>query len=121
MNIGLYFKIALAFVFLGLMTYTFYLRSEVNTLEKDNLVLVQANEANQNYIKALKTEFDKVTASQNTINKILREKDAKVIELNNKLTRLETLAQKKPTLIEKRVNDGTKKVFKNIEEISKND
>lgn len=115
----MYIKMAIAIVFLMLCTYTFYIKSENTTLMKDNLVLNQANETNQQYINTLKVEFDKVTASQATINKILREKDAKVIELNKQLTRLETLAAKKPTLIEKRVNSGTQKVFENIEKISK--
>lgn len=115
----MYIKMAIAIVFLALCTYTFYLKSENTALEKDNLVLQQANETNQKYINTLRVEFEKVSASQATISKILREKDAKVVELNNQLTRLETLAQKKPALIEKRINSGTKKVFENIEKISK--
>lgn len=81
-----------------------------------------ANQENQKYINQLKTEFVAVSKSRDEVRSVLAERDSKIIKLTEQLEnvkRLEELSKKKPTLIENRLNKGTKDVFDAIIRISK--
>ena len=109
-------------VFLCMCFYIHSLREDNRILSENNVKLEMANQENQKYIDQLKTEFAVVSKSRDEIRTVLSERDSKIIKLTEQLEnvkRLEELSKKKPTLIENRINKGTKDVFDAIIRISK--
>lgn len=115
MKTYLIFGVIVAMMF----AYIMYLRSDIKVLEENAVKYEQALKNNEKYIANLKLEFDEVKSARDSIQEVIYDKDQQIIKLQKSLTRLEDLASKKPTLVQKRVNLGTNKLFKDIEEISK--
>ena len=95
-------------------------QSRIQTLTENNVKIMAAKEAQDNTIKTLiadREKFDK-------LNKQLQVKLDKANEyrdtLIDKLRKhdLAKLSMKKPGLVEKRINNGTKKLFRSLENLT---
>ncbi|SVD01021.1 uncharacterized protein METZ01_LOCUS353875 [marine metagenome] len=104
---------------MGLGGYFLYQQNE--SLKIENLAFQVRDQEQQQTIKAQQESFEKQSQALNSLT-------AKNAEIEGEMNRyldifkrhnLNKLAIAKPGLIEKRVNDGTKKVFETIEEDSK--
>jgi uncharacterized protein YaaN involved in tellurite resistance len=114
-----YLYIALGAVFIIMGGYIFLLRSEVKDLSLENTLLTTQNEENLKYIKNLKEEFEVVQKSQKEIFNVIVQQQKENKEIRDKLDKLQDLDKKgviskKKTLVEKRVNAATKRVFDDI-------
>lgn len=117
-----YIWIVVCVVFLCMCFYIHSLKEDNRILTENNARLELANQENQKYIDQLKTEFVAVSKSRDEVRSVLAERDSKIVKLTEQLEnvkRLEELSKKKPTLIENRINKGTKDVFDAIIRISK--
>jgi septal ring factor EnvC (AmiA/AmiB activator) len=92
---------------------------QTNTIAQQQSALATTNETLNKFKKSLERQ----AALNAELNKALKEAEVYVNSIRSKLIRhdLETLAEQKPGLIEKRINDGTKKVFDNLERITSTD
>ena len=104
---------------MGLGGYFLYQQNE--SLKIENLAFQVRDQEQQETIKAQQESFEKQSQALNNLT-------SRNAEIEGEMTRyldifkrhnLNKLAIAKPGLIEKRVNDGTKKVFETIEEDSK--
>ena len=100
---------------------SYFLYQQYETVKAENLALTFAVEEQKKTIEVIKENFEKQGKALNNLT-------ARNAEIEGEMTRyldifkrhnLNKLAIAKPGLIEKRVNDGTKKVFETIEEDSK--
>lgn len=107
------------FIVMAMLAYIMYLRSDIKILEENAVKYEQALKNNEKYITNLKLEFEEVKEARDSIAEIIYDKNQQIIKLQKNLTRLEELASKKPKLVQNKVNLGTNKLFKDIEEISK--
>ena len=95
-------------------------QSRIQTLTENNVKIMAAKEAQDNTIntliayrekfdelnKELQTKLDKANDYKNTLIDKLRKHD------------LAKLSMKKPGLVEKRINNGTKKLFRSLESLT---
>ena len=95
-------------------------QSRIQTLTENNAKIMAAKAAQDNTIntliadrekfdelnKELQTKLDKANDYKNTLIDKLRKHD------------LAKLSMKKPGLVEKRINNGTKKLFKSLEDLT---
>ena len=95
-------------------------QSRIQTLTENNAKIMAAKEAQDNTINALiedrekfdelnkelQTKLDKANDYKNTLIDKLRKHD------------LAKLSMKKPGLVEKRINNGTKKLFRSLESLT---
>ena len=95
-------------------------QSRIQTLTENNAKIMAAKEAQDNTIntliadrekfdelnKELQTKLDKANDYKNTLIDKLRKHD------------LAKLSMKKPGLVEKRINNGTKKLFRSLESLT---
>ena len=95
-------------------------QSRIQTLTENNVKIMAAKEAQNNTIntliadrekfdelnKELQTKLDKANDYKNTLIDKLRKHD------------LAKLSMKKPGLVEKRINNGTKKLFRSLESLT---
>ena len=104
---------------MGLGGYFLYQQNE--SLKIENLAFQVRDQEQQATIKAQQESFERQSSALNNMT-------ARNAEIEGEMNRyldifkrhnLNKLAIAKPGLIEKRVNDGTKKVFETIEEDSK--
>jgi hypothetical protein len=104
---------------MGLGGYFLYQQNE--SLKIENLAFQVRDQEQQETIKAQQESFEKQSQALNNLT-------SRNAEIEGEMTRyldifkrhnLNKLAIAKPGLIEKRVNDGTKKIFETIEEDSK--
>jgi predicted RNase H-like nuclease (RuvC/YqgF family) len=104
----------------GAFWYYTSTQSTIESLRKNNYVLQEANTTNQETISRMEeaAEFSR-ELNEELQNKYI-EAEAKVNSLRDKLIDhdLTKLSLKKPTLIEKRINDGTSKAFAELESIT---
>ena len=113
-------KVLMGIIFvMGIGSYFLYQQYE--TVKAENMALTFAVEEQKKTIEVIKENFEKQGKALNNLT-------ARNAEIEGEMTRyldifkrhnLNKLAIAKPGLIEKRVNDGTKKVFETIEEDSK--
>ena len=101
----------------------FYYKDTQNTiaeLERNNAKLVTANETNQKTISNMKTQVESSNKLSNNLTKELQRSEAQRNELIDTFSKhdLTRDALKKPGLIEKIINNGTKKVFADIESVT---
>ena len=107
---------------LGGGVYYYYTSTQatIQQLRENNLVLEQANKTNQETI----SQMEKAAELSKKLNKELSDKynqsESRVNSLRDKLIDhdLTNLSMKKPGLIEKRINNGTKKAFDYLESIT---
>ena len=100
---------------------SYFLYNQYETVKAENVALTFAVEEQKKTIEVIKENFERQGKALNNLT-------ARNAEIEGEMTRyldifkrhnLNKLAIAKPGLIEKRVNDGTKKVFETIEEDSK--
>ena len=101
----------------------FYYKDTQNTiseLERNNAKLVTVNETNQKTISSMKTQVESSNKLSNDLTKELQRSEAQRNELIDTFSRhdLTRDALKKPGLIEKIINNGTKKVFADLESVT---
>ena len=109
-----------AYVLLSVF-YIKSLRSDLAVSEANNAVLVKAQEENVNTIKELKANYNYISELNESYILKVQKQDVKIRELNTKLDRLGTIAEKKPEVVQKLVNASSRKLLKCFEGISKND
>ena len=100
---------------------SYFLYNQYEAVKAENVALTFAVEEQKKTIEVIKENFERQGKALNNLT-------ARNAEIEGEMTRyldifkrhnLNKLAIAKPGLIEKRVNDGTKKVFETIEEDSK--
>ena len=108
-------------VILALSLGGYFLYQQNESLKIENLAFQVRDQEQQDTIKAQQESFERQSSALNNMT-------ARNAEIEGEMNRyldifkrhnLNKLAIAKPGLIEKRVNDGTKKVFETIEEDSK--
>lgn len=113
-----YSILAIGTVVAGLVGYIYYSESKIESLQKTNLILEQANQSNQESIKGLEQNIQNIISLNNTLRKELDQSE----EYRNNLTKtlsdhnLTRLSLEKPGLIEKRINSATELKFKELQE-----
>lgn len=112
----------LLIIVLALGGSSYYLYTENEILKENNIRLTSAIEEQKAAMKAMKESFElqgkALTNLQNANAEINAEKD-RYLSIFRKHN-LDKLALLKPGLIQTRMNSGTKKVFEDIENDSKN-
>lgn len=112
--------IAIASLVGGAYVYVSWQNSKIEVLTKDNVLLRDTAERNAETVRILQTQI----ATQQEENRqltIALDKSEKTREEMLRIFRdhdLTNLATQKPGLIERRVNDGTSKVFDDLESIT---
>ena len=100
---------------------SYFLYNQYEAVKAENVALTFAVEEQKKTIEVIKENFERQGKALNNLT-------ARNAEIEGEMTRyldifkrhnLNKLAIAKPGLIEKRVNDGTKKIFNAIEEDSK--
>ena len=100
---------------------SYFLYNQYEAVKAENVALTFAVEEQKKTIEVIKENFERQGKALNNLT-------ARNAEIEGEMTRyldifkrhnLNKLAIAKPGLIEKRVNDGTKKIFETIEEDSK--
>ena len=100
---------------------SYFLYNQYEAVKAENMALTFAVEEQKKTIEVIKENFERQGKALNNLT-------ARNAEIEGEMTRyldifkrhnLNKLAIAKPGLIEKRVNDGTKKIFETIEEDSK--
>jgi len=113
-------KVLMGIIFVMGIGY-YFLYNQYEAVKAENMALTFAVEEQKKTIEVIKENFEKQGKALNNLT-------ARNAEIEGEMTRyldifkrhnLNKLAIAKPGLIEKRVNDGTKKVFETIEEDSK--
>lgn len=100
---------------------SWFLYNENQTLKANNLKLETAVEEQKEAIEAIKESYEKQGAALNNLSQKNAQIEAEMAGYLDIFRRhnLNMLAEAKPGLIEKRINDGTVAVFKDIENDSK--
>ena len=95
-------------------------QSTIATLTENNAKLETANETNQKTISDMKTQVETSNKLSNELTKKLQESESARNDLIETFSKhdLTRDALKKPGLVEKIVNNGTKKVFAELESIT---
>ena len=121
-----YIILILVLLFGGMFTtgYLYYkdTQSTIEQLQANNVQLKEADEENQKTISSLKDSAAETEKLSKDLTKKLQTAQSEKDELINKLQKhnLTRQALKKPHLIETIVNNGTLKVFKELETITSN-
>ena len=95
-------------------------QERIGILTENNAKMMVAKEAQDNTINALIADREKFE----TLNKELQTKLERANEYKNKLIgklrkhNLQKLSMQKPGLVEKKINNGTKKLFRSLEHIT---
>ena len=97
-------------------------QNKIAILQDSNAKLELVAETNQNTINQLQADNEKMSKLSSELQLELAEATKYKDELINKLQKhdLTRLSLKKPGLIEKRINDGTKKLFESFESLTGN-
>ncbi len=104
----------------GAYAYVSWQSSKIEDLTKENITLTLVAENNAETVRKLEDQIIKQTV-QNTELRISLNKSEEVREEMLRIFRdhdLTKLATAKPGLIEKRINDGTRKAFDDLESIT---
>jgi len=114
-----YFAILLFFTTLGGLGYRYYTdtNNTIQRLTKENAELVLTIDSCNASRQALEEERIRIELTTENLTKDLKKSESYVDGLHRKLREhdLTYLALKKPSLVEKRVNDATRKIFDDIE------
>ena len=97
-------------------------QNKIAILQDSNAKLELVAETNQNTINQLQADNEKMSKLSGELQLELAEATKYKDELINKLQKhdLTRLSLKKPGLIEKRINNGTKKLFESFESLTGN-
>ena len=125
MNIITYLKVGgIVAIALGIFAgykYVDHLQSENIRLEKENTTLTTSNEEYKKKIGKLESRIKENSVELAELNYKIsksRERSEKLMKLFSRHD-FTDLVQKKPQLIENRINKATEKVFENLERLSK--
>ena len=106
----------------GYGAYAYYqdTQQRIATLQQNNAKLETVAKQNETTINSLKESQEKFATLNKELQYNLNEAERYGDELRKKLHKhnLTRLSIKKPGLIEKRINDGTQKLFDNIESLT---
>ena len=106
----------------GYGAYAYYqdTQQRIATLQQNNAKLETVAKTNETTINSLKESQEKFATLNKELQDNLNEAEGYGDELRKKLHKhnLTRLSIKKPGLIEKRINDGTQKLFDNIESLT---
>ena len=106
----------------GYGAYAYYqdTQQRIATLQQNNAKLETVAKTNETTINSLKESQEKFATLNKELQYNLNEAERYGDELRKKLHKhnLTRLSIKKPGLIEKRINDGTQKLFDNIESLT---
>ena len=106
----------------GAYVYVSWQSSEIQTLTKDNVRLTEVAERNASAVRSMRAQVAKQRAENKELEAALNKSE----ETREEMLRifrdhdLTNLATQKPGLIEKRINDGTRKAFDDLESITSN-
>ena len=106
----------------GAYVYVSWQSSEIQTLTKDNVRLTEVAERSASAVRSMKAQVAKQRAENKELEAALNKSE----ETREEMLRifrdhdLTNLATQKPGLIEKRINDGTRKAFDDLESITSN-
>jgi len=106
----------------GYGAYAYYqdTQQRIATLQTNNAKLETVSKQNELTVKSLQKNQEKFATLNKDLQMKLNEAEEYGDDLRKKLHKhnLTRLSIKKPGLIEKRINDGTKKLFKSIESLT---
>jgi hypothetical protein len=106
----------------GYGAYAYYqdTQQRIATLQTNNAKLETVAKTNELTVKSLQANQEKFATLNKDLQMKLNEAEEYGDDLRKKLHKhnLTRLSIKKPGLIEKRINDGTKKLFKSIESLT---
>ncbi len=104
----------------GAYAYYHDTQQRIATLQQNNAKLETVAKTNELTINSLQESQEKFATLNNELQVKLNEAEQYGDDLRKKLHKhnLTRLSIKKPGLIEKRINDGTKKLFENIESLT---
>ena len=106
----------------GYGAYAYYqdTQQRIATLQQNNAKLETVAKTNETTINSLKESQEKFATLNKELQDNLNEAERYGDELRKKLHKhnLTRLSIKKPGLIEKRINDGTQKLFDSIESLT---
>ena len=121
-------KIYMLIIVVGLLggvvygAYAYYqdTQQRIATLQTNNAKLETVSKQNELTVKSLQANQEKFATLNKDLQMKLNEAEEYGDDLRKKLHKhnLTRLSIKKPGLIEKRINDGTKKLFKSIESLT---
>lgn len=104
------------------ISYSYFKESQetIIQLQKNITTYENAIKSTSEAMDRMRQETDRIQEINETLQKNLQEAEQYKDELEKKLSEhnLTKLSQKKPGLIEKRVNDATTKIFKELEDIT---
>lgn len=103
-------------------SYVKSLNAEIANLTSQNTELVNVAKTNQETIGRITQEKELLVENISALSAELSEAKKGKEELMAKLVKhdLEALSARKPGLIEKRINDATKKAFSDLEQLTSN-
>jgi hypothetical protein len=106
----------------GYGAYAYYqdTQQRIATLQTNNAKLETVSKQNELTVKSLQANQEKFATLNKDLQMKLNEAEEYGDDLRKKLHKhnLTRLSIKKPGLIEKRINNGTKKLFKSIESLT---
>ena len=113
--------IVIGLAIFGLFMYIRYLQGENEILRLNQARLEDAVKEQKKTIRVLNDHIKKVQKLTNELRRGVDEAISNQKQIQDKLARhdLLLLSTKKPGLIEKRINDGTRKVFQDLENMTK--
>lgn len=116
----LVYAIGIILLITSALGYYKYTTNKIQKLEEDVILYKELNESSQNIIIELKEYSLKQSTELQILHKKQKEirTESKEREVIFSKHNLEKLAQKKPGLIQDRINSGSRRVFKELEVIT---
>ena len=109
--------------FLGSAWYLKYLNSTISILKENNILLVQANKDNIDTLQIVKERFNNIIKVNSDLSDKIIQSNTKIatmeIELQKTIRKLDVVSLRKPTLVERKINDSTDKTIKCLEKTSR--
>ena len=114
--------ILLLIVSITYVVYNYYVDTQlkIENLIKSNTVYENAVKTTNQTLEIIKKDAERMQILTNDLQNKLQDAEKYKDELTKKLNKhnLTILSQKKPGLIEKRINDASTKIFKELEDIT---
>ena len=104
----------------GFYAYVSWQSSKIEDLTRDNAVLKSVSESNAAALKVVQRQVQRQVAENTRLSSALNRSEETREEMLNIFRKhnLTELATQKPGLIERRINDGTRKAFDDLESIT---
>ena len=106
----------------GAYAYVSWQSSKIEDLTRDNVELSNAVERNEKTVRDLRAQVSRQSVENRELERALNKSE----ETREEMLRifrdhdLTNLATQKPGLIERRINDGTRKAFDDLESVTSN-